>query len=78
MVYPEQVLSRDTRDERGQCLHQSEARNGGDVTNGRAGISRVPWIISAMKFLLRPAPSTTLGKSHYFLPSKCNQALFGN
>ena len=52
MVYPEQVLSRDTRDERAQCLGQSEASDGGARTNERAGILRVPWIISAMKFLL--------------------------
>ena len=52
MVYPEQVLSRDTRDERAQCLGQSEASDGGAWTNERAGILRVPWIISAMKFLL--------------------------
>ena len=52
MVYPEQVLSRDTRDERAQCLGQSEASYGGVWTNERAGILRVPWIISAMKFLL--------------------------
>ena len=52
MVYPEQVLSRDTRDGRAQLLGQSEASDGGAWTNERAGILRVPWIISAMKFLL--------------------------